>query len=85
MNQLHDAESGNINVTDDTDGQVSVTGGHGLPPNSPDPNPEVQGVQEPANMNIVNEYNSFNLANVTAPIAPKWKTSETLLDDYCKF
>ena len=33
-------------------------------------------------MNIVNEYNSFNLANVTAPVAPKWKTSETLLDDY---
>ena len=38
--------------------------------------------QDPANVNIVNEYNSFNLANVTLPIAPKWKMSETLLDDF---
>ena len=36
-------------------------------------------------LNIVNEYNSFNLANMTPPIAPKWKTSETLLDDFHKF
>ena len=33
----------------------------------------------------MNEYNSFNLANVTPPIASKWKTSDTLLDDFCKF
>ena len=37
------------------------------------------------NVNIVNEYNLFNLANVTPPIAPKWKTSDTLLDDFHKF
>ena len=35
--------------------------------------------------NIVNEYNSFNLANVTLPTASKWKMSETLLDDFHKF
>ena len=37
------------------------------------------------NVNIVNEYNSFNLANVTPPVPPKWKTSDTLLDDFRKF
>ena len=41
--------------------------------------------QDPANVNIVNEYNSFNLANVTLPTASKWKMSETLLDDFHKF
>ena len=36
-------------------------------------------------MNIVSEYNSFNLTNVTIPVPPKWKTSDTLLDDFHKF
>ena len=38
-----------------------------------------------ANVQIVNEFNSFNLENITPPIAPKWKHSETLLDEYYKF
>ena len=52
---------------------------------APPPPPVGTPRQDPANVNIVNKYNSFNLANVTPPIAPKWKTSETLLDDFCKF
>lgn len=39
----------------------------------------------PANVQIVNEYNSFNLANITPPIAPKWKQPNDLLDDFRKF
>ena len=70
MNQLNDAEAGNI-VPEQ--GDVGVIGGEPLPP----PNP--------ANVNIVNEYNSFNLTNVTLPIVPKWKTSKTLLDNFRKF
>ena len=27
----------------------------------------------------------FNLANVTPPIAPKWKNNEFILDEYHKF
>ena len=34
---------------------------------------------------LFNEFTSFNLLNITPPIAPKWKHSETLLDEYCKF
>ena len=34
---------------------------------------------------IMNEYNSFNLANVTPPIAPKWKNNEFILDEYHNF
>ena len=81
MNQLNEAETGNA----DTPEQISATGGFpavnatepvlALPPSKK---------QEP-NMNIVNEYNSFNLANVTPPVPPKWKTSDTLLDDFHKF
>ena len=55
----------------------------GAPPPPPASLPPAR--QDPTNVNIVNEYNSFNLANVTLPIAPKWKTSETLLDDFRKF
>ena len=40
--------------------------------------------QDP-HMNIMNKYNSFNLTNVTPPVPPKWKSSDTLLDDFCKF
>ena len=78
MNQLQDAEIGNI-VPEQ--GDISTIGGEPLPPPPPAGIPR----QDPANVNIVNEYNSFNLANVTPPIAPKLKTSETLLDDFCKF
>ena len=30
-------------------------------------------------------YNFFNLANITPPIAPKWKHPDNLLDDFHKF
>ena len=78
MNQLHDVKADNI-VPEQ--GDVGAIGGEPLPP------PPPTGVlrQDPVNVNIVNEYNSFNLANVTPPIAPKWKTSEALLDNFCKF
>ena len=78
MNQLNDAETGNV----DTPEQFGATGGFPVvnEPVLPPPPPK----QEP-NVNIVNEYNSFNLANVTPPIPPKWKTSDTLLDDFHKF
>ena len=39
----------------------------------------------PVNVQIVNEYNSFNLANITPPIAPKWKHPDNLLDEFHKF
>ena len=39
----------------------------------------------PENFQIVNEYNSFNLANITPPIAPKWKQPDSLLDEFRKF
>ena len=80
MNQFHDAESENV-------GEVGAVGRQGPPSeqlNPPIHPPEIP-VQEPVNLNIVNEYNSFNLANVTSPVAPKWRTSETLLDDFRKF
>ena len=75
MNQLNNAKTDNA----DTPEQSGATGGFPEPVLPPPP-PK----QEP-NMNIVNEYNSFNLANITPPIPPKWKTSDTLLDDFCKF
>ena len=86
MNQLNDAEAGNIgNVIPEQGaigGQIDPpqVGAPPLPPTSLQP-----ARQDPANVNIVNEYNSFNLTNVTLPTASKWKTSETLLDDFCKF
>ena len=33
----------------------------------------------------MNEYNSFNLANVALPVAPKWKNNDFILDEHCKF
>ena len=39
----------------------------------------------PVNVQIFNEYNSFNLANITPPIAPKWKHPDNLLDEFQKF
>ena len=74
MNQLNDAETGNA----DTPGQAGATGGFHEPV-SPPP------IKQEPNVNIVNEYNSFNLANVTPLVPPTWKTSDTLLDDFCKF
>ena len=38
-----------------------------------------------ANFQIVNEYNSFNLTNITPPIAPRWKQPDNLLDEFRKF
>ena len=33
----------------------------------------------------MSEYNSFNLANVTLPVAPKWKNNKFIFDEYHKF
>ena len=55
-----------------------VVGGHppqGVPPVNP---------ANLANFQIVNEYNSFNLANITPPIAPRWKQPDNLLDKFRK-
>ena len=82
MNQLNDAEAGNVGNIVPEEGDVSAIGGEPL--SSPPPPPAAVR-QDPANVNIVNEYNLFNLTNVTPPIAPKWKMSDTLLDDFCKF
>ena len=54
MNQLHDVAAGNI-VPEQWD--ISAIGGEPLPPPPPAGIPR----QDPANVNIVNEYNSFNL------------------------
>ena len=75
MNQLHDAETGNISAISDQ----GATGGQAGPP------PPPRQSMDPANVHIVNEYNSFNLTNVTPPVAPKWKQTDTLLDDFHKF
>ena len=81
MNQLHDVEAGIV----PEQWAIGAIGGEPPPPPAPTGVPPAPIRQDPANVNIVNEYNSFNLANVTPPIAPKWKTSETLLDDFHKF
>ena len=83
MNQLNDAEAGNVGSIVPEQGDVSAIGGEPLSP--PPPAGVPPGRNDPVNVNIVNEYNSFNLANVTPPIAPKWKMSDTLLDDFHKF
>ena len=79
MNQLNDAETGNA----DTPEQIGATGG--IPAVNEPVLPPPPVVKHEPNVNIVNEYNSFNLANVTPPVPPKWKTSDTLLDDFRKF
>ena len=58
----------------------------GCSPEVVDPlvNPVMNPVN-PANFQIVNECNSFNLANITPPIAPKWKQPDNLLDEFRKF
>ena len=71
MNQLHDAEAG---IAAEEQGAVGAE----PPPPPQTTGPMVHPVrQDPANVNIVNKYNSFNLANVTPPTAPKWKTSDS--------
>ena len=75
MNLLNEAKEGNISLS----GEKGATGG---PASTP---PHVSTNVDPANVQIVNELNSFNLENITPPIAPKWKHSETLLDEYHKF
>ena len=60
-------------------GHPGAVGGHppqGVPPVNP---------ANLANFQIVNEYNSFNLANITPPIAPRWKQPDNLLDEFRKF
>ena len=52
----------------------------GFAPVNPPVNPA-----NPANFQIVNEYNSFNLANITPPVAPKWRQPDNLLDEFRKF
>ena len=74
--QLNNAEAGNISVIREDHGAV---GRHGPPP----PPPTRQ--DNPANVQIVNEYNSFSLANITPPVALKWKQPDNLLDESCKF
>ena len=82
MNQLHDVENQTgIVQGDQNNAATDAIGGEAPPPPPPTGGPPI----EPANVNIMNEYNSFNLANVTPPTPPKWKTSETLLDDFHKF
>ena len=76
MNQLPDVEAGFV----PEQGAICGNAAAPPPPAGVPPSPPRQG--EPATANIVNEYNSFNLTNVTPPIAPKWKTSETLLDEF---
>ena len=66
--------------------EQGVVGGH--PEHPPQGVPLVNPVNpplNPANFQIVNEYNSFNLANITPPIAPKWKQPDNLLDKFRKF
>ena len=34
---------------------------------------------------MVDEYNYFNLQNIRAPVPPKWKDNENILEDFKKF
>ena len=76
MNLLNEAEEGNISVSR----EMGATEGP-----APTPPPYVPTNVDPANIQIFNEFNSFNLQNITPPIAPKWQHSETLLYEYHKF
>ena len=71
-----------INQFQAVDKQEGAVGGQ-VSPVSPTINPAVN--PNPANVQIVNEYNSFNLANITPPVPPKWKQPDNLLDEFCKF
>ena len=63
MNQLNDAEADNVGNIVPEQMNVSAIGSEPLSPPPPAGVPPVR--QDPANINIVNEYNSFNLTNVT--------------------
>ena len=77
INQLNDVDMGHLSIANETeDAQGAVDG---LPPPTPPPQPWQDQVH------IVNEYNSFNLANITPPIAPKWKQPDNLLEEFHKF
>ena len=90
LNQIRQMEDGGndrrdaraqhfINQFQEQGQEQGAVGGH-LPLGVPLVNPA-----NPANFQIVNEYNSFNLANITPPIAPKWKQPDNLLDEFRKF
>ena len=60
MNLLNEAKAGNISVSR----EKGATGGPVTPPH-------VSTNTDPANFQIVNEFNSFNLQNISPPIPPK--------------
>ena len=64
VNQLNDAEIGNA----DTPEQIGATGGFPAVNATEPVLPLPPSKKQKPNVNIVNEYNSFNLANVP----PKW-------------
>ena len=41
--------------------------------------------QQPSRPPMVDEYNYFNLQNIKAPVPPKWKDNENILEDFKKF
>ena len=66
---------------------AETTGGQqNNPPPQPPPDHQVTlPTINPTTPVIMNEYNSFNLANVTLSVVPKWENNEFALDEYCKF
>ena len=70
-----------INQFQAVDEQEGTVGGQVSP--VPTVNPPIN--PNPANVQIVNEYNSFNLTNITPPVPPKWKQPDNLLDEFHKF
>ena len=71
-----------INQFQAVDEQEGAVGGQ-VSPVPPPINPPVN--PNPADVQIVNEYNSFNLANITPLVPPKWKQPDNLLDEFHKF
>ena len=63
MNLLNEAEAGNISVS----GEKCATGGPITPPC-------VSTNTDPAKFQIVNEFNSFNLQNISPPDSSKVET-----------
>ena len=41
--------------------------------------------QQPYRPPMADEYNYFNLQNIKAPVPPKWKDNENILEDFKKF
>ena len=73
---LNDVETGHLSMVNETGDTLGAGGG--LPPQTPPPQPWQDQVH------FVNEYNSFNLANITPPITPKWKQPDNLLEEFRK-